>query len=304
MGKPKQSGQTMGSANHLNDEELFAYLEDPAGSRFRGQRLHLATCGECRGQLQRLQQVADWVGEHAAEVSLGGQSVDESVAPQALAALAGGTLEGAERDALLQRIHADPGARRAALHAVAQHRAQMPKAPPAASADDSRMSRFLQWRLPVWMSVPATALVSVLLVLLVIGGGSPTVPLSLVAYRDDPNIHFTVPGQTTPGIGFFQAARTSSSSYRAPSVTLVEANRLQFAWSAVEGAVAYRLRVAHTGRDSSFELPTVVTERSQANVTASQALPAGRYEWELSGTLADGRSFRTRGGFVLQNQAG
>ena len=286
---------TAPTADHPDDEALRAYLAAPDAPRFRPFALHLAGCAECRHQLDlqtRLQAAAGDLPEEVLDEAQQ-QIVDDFVyaAPNQ------------RSDQARAQIRAQPMLLKSALHSLAQagERAQQPDAARPAR----RFAAVAEWMRTLhanWMTIPATALATLMLTLLVLQWMPPQAELSeVVAYQDDASIRF-FPASQMPGIGFFSAARQRSQDFPAIRIEQTAAGKLTLSWPPVEQAQNYRLTLHGLRQGKKILLKSIDSNTTSASITLQDARPGQRYVWTLSGKTAADERFVTSGGFVLRNR--
>jgi len=222
---------------------------------------------------------------------------------QTIADFVDGRLPQTRLNDVRQRIEADTGTLKAALHYAAHSESvPMPDSAPRAHTGKTPgalfdgIKQFFQWRAPVWISAPVAAVLIAAVIFTV-------VPVehgpSVVAYQDKPYLIWqTQPFDSRPGVGFFHNAGQKREPAKAMTFSL-RSNNLHVGWEAVPGALSYRLRISYRDQDGDKQTKTLRTDGLTAVVDDFPVRHGRRHEWELSGKTQDGRYFQMQGGFVL-----
>lgn len=294
--------------SHPDFEILQRYSRQADAPEFDQLRLHLAACSECRAQLDAMTALAQyypWLPQAACEEQQQ-QRLEDYVA---------GRLPEQQMAATRQAIHDDPAALKAALH-QASHRAAMqqtvadsPLAParprPASAVFPGMRQRLRDWfgmRAPLWLSVPATALVvAVLAVGVQTMRSADDNGYTIVNYQDNPVIQFRGK-QPLPGIGFFNRADSGVAAYGELSVSMQHAGRISLRWPPVANALSYRMRLQVFQQGEKRTIGEVVTDHNTAQFSIDDSANASRYEWVLTGQTRDEKTFLASGGFVIDKR--
>ena len=287
---------TTSDTRHPDDATLQAWRQTPQAADLHSVALHLAGCRECRSVVDaqaRLQ-------EMGADLPL--LSCDET--EQTLVdELVYGQPDAGRRQSLLDQIRKKPAMLQSALYALA-HRPHLsePETPQQAAAPSlsSRLAQYAQKFTAGWMAIPATALATLLVTFLALQLWPANTPTQqLLAYQDDPSLHF-IPVSRMPGIGFFSAAHQRSQAFggvniewRDPKVTL--------SWPAIDSAISYHLSLHGFSQGKKRLLKSIESTKTSATIKLAEKSGTRRFEWTLSGKTADKEQFFTRGGFVLRS---
>jgi hypothetical protein len=306
---------------HPTRDILLAYLEDAEQAQFADVRLHIATCSDCRGTLQQLNNL-----QHTLKTTGPYQNRLETISPQLASALqrqtieryVDGDLSPPENAAAKQLLQDEPAALKAALH-YASHSAanshlstahltntNSTVTEPATTRTRSGISlleqlkKLLEFKPPVWISVPATAAAVFAITLAVMPQwtDSTSAQFTVAAYQDKPVIHFQAADQL-PGIGFFNKARRSTENFGPMEIQYNDHQELALHWPAVPNATSYHLALYLIGEGQKITVQEMDITTNQATITAFKAQSGKRYEWTLNGETGDARSFYTSGGFVI-----
>jgi len=256
---------------HPDFELLQRYGRQADAPEFSDLRLHLASCRECRAQLDAMSALAQhypWLQSATADEHQQQRVIDyiEQRLPQQ------------QRQSVEQLFHDDPAALKSALHYASHHAAMQSSVlepvleesagstrRPVHGADNIASSlrrRLFDWlriRAPLWLSIPATAVVVALLAI----GLQPVLPTgdsgyAIVNYQDNPVIQFRSQ-QQLPGIGFFNRADKGVAPYGDVTVTMRQVG---------DKVVA---RTGYTGEDG-YE---IMLPADQASTFWSQLLEVG-----------------------------
>lgn len=285
----------MNPSQHPADPIMQEYLERPDAAAFEALRVHLAVCGYCRRRAELtalLQNHGEW---------LESEPVEED--PR-LAELLAGRLDAARAERLRAELRQDPARLRAALH-FASHSQAMRAGNAALDAPPARrrgwpatIRGWLGFEAPLWQSVPATALVLALALLLLQQAALPPDAARIVAFDDTPRLQF-LSQQSQPGIGFFSQPGSAVESFDGMRIELLGERRLRLSWPAIEAASGYNLKLQVFRDGETRVLARHSLEANSIELQLDEALTQHRYEWVLSGDTRDQRSFQAKGGFVV-----
>jgi hypothetical protein len=296
MQRTQPMKQSQNPQNHPDDATLSSYLAAPDAPRSHAVALHLAGCANCRRQvsmMQRLQTSGGYLVDETLDAEQQ-QMVDDFVYARA------NQRSNEARD----QIRQNPAMLKSALYSLA-HGGDMAAAEIAPETTKSHgFGALLQWLQELrtgWISIPATALATALLTVLVLQiMPANTDEAKIIAYQDDPAIHF-FPASDMPGIGFFSAARQRSEDYPSIHIEQPEAGKLRLNWPPIEQAQNYRLTLHGFRQGKKILLKNVDSNTTSALITLDDASPGQRFVWTLSGKTAANERFFTSGGFVLRN---
>jgi len=282
--------------NHPDDAALSAYLAAPDSPRFRSMSLHLAACRDCRQRASMMVRLQASAGHFTNETLNADQQqiVDDFVYARA----------DQRSTEVREQIRQHPAMLKSALHSLA-HRRELDTL--QSSQENNKARRFGGWRQWLqkfragWISIPATALATALLTVLILqtmprNTGAP----EIIAYQDDPTVHF-FPTSEMPGIGFFSAARQRSERYPAINIQQPSAGTLALSWPTIDQAQNYRLTLHGFRQGKKILLNSVDSNTTSALITLNDNSPGQRFVWTLSGKTASNERFVTSGGFVLRN---
>ncbi len=302
-------------------ETLLAYLEDTESDKYTDVRLHLATCRDCRDKLQRLSNVQKSI-KHSGLLQ---NSLADS-SPQLVSALdqhsieryIDGELDAPQSASVQQLLDSDSSALKAALHyashsATNQHLRKDLDNPAtnAATAAQATMAsqstgfieqlkKFFDLRPPVWVSVPATAALVVVMTLAFMPNWmkSSSPGFTVAAYQDKAVIHFQGANQL-PGIGFFNKAHRNTESFGPMEIRYNDHQELSLHWPQVPNAAQYHLALYLISEGQKITVHEMDLTANQATIVDFNAEAGKRYEWTLNGKTSDAKSFYTTGGFVI-----
>lgn len=291
------------STCHPDDATLDAYQQTPDAQQFRDVSMHLLNCVQCRHQLDmqmRLVTASAFLSnEPVTEAQQ--QNVDDFVYAGDHAQMKN------ERQAIKQHS----GMLKSALHSLVQSPQQL-----SLQIQESAVTRpvistqkrgwletgwqYLQHKFSGWMTIPATALATLLLVAMVLQVIPPaSVPVQLIAYQDDPAIHF-LPVETMPGIGFFSAANQRTENFSGMQTTVADKTTLNFNWPDIDGAKHYRLTLYDFQQGKKTLLKNLDSNTTSASINLDAGSSGQRYEWILSGKTTANERFVSSGGFVMR----
>jgi len=308
----------MNNNTHPEPEQLAGFSENPAAPEHAGLRRHLATCADCRQRLDQL----DALSRTLLAAPPGNEAV--TLSDDLLQAIETGQLD----DARQRTLNDNPAALKAALH-YATHAPAMrghldstipfTNAPPAEPRSgtiraDARpqssglLQRLLDWRPPVWGSVPISAAAAFALALAVLppaispSNTSSPDPLTLViaSYVNRSVLTLQDPAADLPGMGFFHAADAREIPFDGLRLSYSRTDGLSANWPPVENAQNYHLRLSRVNADNQQIIAEIDVDQPQARFPQLQPEP-GRYQWLLTGQKTAGDRFRASGGFVVNN---
>lgn len=294
----------MNGVEHPETEQLIAYSEQPESVEHQAVGLHLASCGQCRMDLEtstNLRRHAGWISTNLTESSdeIEGEMSD----------LLNNRLSGQAAVELRKRIKQNPANLQEALHYARHHVAmqrnvQALKVSMAGLAVLDRVKRLiiqsLQFETPVWKLIPVA--VALLAVVTVFGDlqkqGQTLQVAKLVRFDDQPTIQF-VTQETQPGIGFFSSTKQTSIPFDGVSVQMKNDQEIVFSWSAIDNAQNYRLKLQVFRNGETVILGRYSGEKPGAMIKLPEPPGQHRYEWVLTGDTINKQAFQTTGGFVV-----
>lgn len=307
--------------NHPDTEQLTAYLTNPQSGEFMDLRLHLARCVDCRAEVSVLAELKENPLPGLAEAGLDSDDAfHNATQEQLIEKYVDGVLDGEERQEVETLLQTDPRAIKAALH-YASHSAGMKRAlydsPDGVIPDQSKLrpdnktsarpsllnaiNNWLQLRAPVWLAVPATAVVVALFSITMTPLlTSTTSQFTVASYQDNPVIRFEQKNRQ-PGIGFFANAGKTEQAYATIKTRLFDGNMLDLSWPVVAKAVSYKIQLQLIKNGQRTNVGELTTKLAQASFKRVPDDTGHRYEWVLSGNTTDGKTFTTHGGFVIHS---
>jgi len=284
--------------HHPSSDQLGAYLQAPDAPQQRSVARHLIDCVECRNELSALAQL------QSLEVHVVAEDITETQQQEVDDFVYGSAQH--KNAALRAKIRLHPAMLKSALYALAQEATIAPSSAAEAKTPVpanwlSALRRQLHEFHAGWLTIPATALTTLVLVLLLMPAFSPTsTPQLLTAWQDDPQLYF-VPASQMPGIGFFSPAKQRSQAFSGMKIKLQENDKLTLNWPVIEGAKHYRLTLYRFHGGKKTVLKSVDIAQAEATLVLPEAAANQRFEWMLTGETADNERFVTRGGFVLRS---
>jgi len=296
----------MHSIEHPDSEQLTAYLESPEQAKRQATGLHLASCMQCRSDLQALSSLR----QHGPWIGLGSIKTGATESSDLIPDLVHGRLSEPAAEELRNSIKNDPELLREALH-YARHHVAMQKdveAPQISISEDSfwhktkqLVLRFLQIETPVWKLAPvAIVLIAVVAIFSGVWNQHQAMQVAdIIKFEDQSTIQF-VSQEQQPGIGFFANSKQMDMPFDGVSLHLETDRKLDFSWPAIDGATHYRLKLQVFRDGETVVLGRVSSNEPAATMILPEALTQHRYKWILSGDTSDGQSFQTTGGFVVK----
>jgi hypothetical protein len=299
------------SENHPDEVQLAAYLEAPQLNEFKEVRRHLIGCPACRKEVTALQTMVRGLqnasmatvenppGDHPDEVSIA-DYVEKRLSDE-------------RRAEIKQHIFGCSDCMKATLHYAIESaegegstkaapvpvRSVLLKTPEKEAGPTEKSHGIFSWRMPVWLGVPATALATLLLVIL-LSPRSEKEALQVVAYQDKPEVVFTAPKGDVPGIGFFGGAREKSEPFEGLNVRPEDDQHLRLKWPEIKTARLYEVRLySSNGEGRTLVGQASTTGGTEVLLQVSGMMPGRRYEWELSGTTTNNNNFIARGGLAV-----
>lgn len=293
--------------NHLENEQILAYLKAANSSEHSQTRLHLAVCETCRQQTDLTARLRDQ--GHCLETAVPVESQIES----RVESLISGELSPEAAEALRAELKQDPATLRSALHyathgatySASQSSSRVGNPDTAASTAPrwnplSILKEWLNWQAPLWQIVPAASVVVAIVAVMLnpalqnLSSGENRI----VAFQDNPTIQMTS-NESQPGIGFFAQNEGLSLPFSGMEISLEDGDKLGFSWPEVDDVQNYRLKLQVFRDGVSEVLARVSTTDNMAQIDLTAPISQHRFEWVLSGETSDNRSFQTKGGFVI-----
>jgi len=311
---------------HYDMDTLLAYLESPSAAEYSNLRLHLSGCNQCRASVGQLNQLQSSIKQSPEITGSNGELENQlttTVEEQLIEKYVDGALAGSAHQQIKSLLQQQPQALKAALH-YAGHRAAMDRA----GIDNSyvsqavplnnvvsqqskhrseqqtlinKLAKFFELRPPIWLSVPATAMAMLAIIVLVYPSASPTGDnMAIASYQDNAVIRFQDINQP-PGIGFFSKAQRTSKPYEAMQVTLTK-DSLNLQWPVVDKATSYNVIVYIINEGQRLTISEQSSNSNNVAINNFNAQIGKRYEWQLTGETSDAKTFTASGGFVINQQ--
>ncbi len=310
---------------HLTMDTLLAYLEDAENTDFADVRLHIATCRDCRVNIQKLTQLQNSVRNTGPS-----QNLLKEVSPQLANALdqqaieryIDGELDTTQSESITQLLETEPNALKAALYyashsAASRHLIAETDHPAATTSVASpqptvkitasshfngfidQLKKLIDFRPPVWISVPATAAVVLIMTIAVLPNRfASTSDFTVAAYQDKPVINY-LGSEQLPGIGFFNKAHRSTASFGPMEIRYNNNQDLSLHWPQVPKAAQYHLTLYLISEGQKINVHEMDLTANLATISDFKAEAGKRYEWTLNGETTDAKSFYATGGFVI-----
>lgn len=311
----------MTKLQHPLDADLAEYLEHPTDESGARVRLHLASCPLCRRSAEALDTLGSALAalrETSGPVRASGHLPDQVIAEYIRAGENDAVRQtwkphvsecGLCREAVLlararerkrQRLttHDDLSARVVELASAAET-ADVSSSSAAASTNPASLMTAARWRR--YAGFPLAAAAGFLLAVLLL----PKLPelysspgVQLATYRDDPGLHFGDEEQPQ-GLGFFTGATVRSEPYAGVHFETKRNGDVTAQWPPIAKVSEYRFRIFGLNDSTPVAVFDVRTGGTNVAVPAAALQPGKRYEWQVSGTTAEGTHFSTSGGFVV-----
>jgi len=305
----------MNTEAHPSTENIIAFLESPNSSEYHDLELHLATCCDCRQQANQLSQLqkdiqsSDFIQQKLMQdISMvKSTELEAALSDSKIENYVDQSLDKNERDSIALLLKEDPLALKAALH-YASHQSAMQR---ELSEQDSEVTKpinnfdlisllkkYISWRTPAWVMVPATGFASVLLVFAISTQVVTTESVSpLASYQDNAVIQYS--GKNTqPGIGFFSNAFTKVKPFNNISIELVNESTLILSWPKVSDAVSYYLQLQKIDKGQNIIIGESTGTENTVEFKNIQLQKRLRYQWILTGKTTADETFYASGGFV------
>jgi len=294
----------MSDTKHLETEQLIAYSEQPDLAELHSVGLHLASCGQCRMDLQALSSLR----QHAGWISTQSESLSADIAID-VGDLVHQRLSASGADELRERIKQNPAELKQALHYVRHHTAMKKQVNKAADSSPEisfvgrirqRLVTLLQFETAVWKLIPLTVVLVTSAALFSESFFQPA-PVQLakvVQFKDQTRIQF-VAQESQPGIGFFANSAQSSRLFEGVSVALNRDREMTFSWPVIKDATSYQLKLQVFRDGETVVLGRVSSEDTNALIRLDEDPGQHRYEWVLTGDTINKQSFQANGGFVV-----
>ncbi len=266
------------STQHLNEEELSAFVANPSSNDFAALRLHIANCPDCREKTQKLQNSQNIV-----------KAFVETISTQ-------------PASDLKARLHAT-------THELAMSKLAVPVEPQASNPKTQKkkapwLSNILQAKIH-WFALPATAMASVLAAWILLAppsaiiSGESNNQSQLVSFQDTQGLIFQK--QPQPGLGFFHQSDQQVQPYSGFEIKLnPDKGTVAIKWPKINGVTRYQISLQEVSNNVSTELTSTQTEGTMWQAEQSLLSPGTLYRLHLSGRTDSELSFHYSGGFVFQ----
>jgi len=316
-------------------DTLLAYLEAPEQSDFRDLRLHLVACSDCRGNIKKLRAVQNTLqqtGLLQSRIQAPSAQLAQALKLQTIERYIDGELQEPQARHVEALLKSDSDALKVALHYASHSQRSESEAPQTATPASissaatragntisllDRIRKFLDFKPPVWISVPATAAIVLTLTtaILLTWQASPAKHLAIATYQDKAVIHFQGASQL-PGIGFFSKAHSSTQAFGPMKISYDKSQTLSLQWPPVAEAAVYHLALYLIADGQKITVKEMDVTVPHASITDFEPIAGKRYEWALNGETklreskvgetrgsktGDSQTFYTSGGFVINN---
>jgi len=312
----------MSNSSHPHIEQLKDYLSDPSLPDSRELRLHLAQCPSCRASVNTLSVMARHLEQVRSDEYHNSTESDPDLVnmleDQLIEQFVDGRLSGAEQQLVQTRIAEQPMALKAALH-YTTHSAAMERElkdrQQSSRADETRTSRFsskqvikfmwtafktwFSYRSPAWITIPATALATGLLIFTLLAFNQSVTPAVTVASYRDNSVLELQPQQGTPGLGFFTSAQKKVMPFGNVRIAYIGKETIKLSWPAVPQTKSYTMRLGAFANGTKITLAEKTTTDPTVTFQGLEIIFGRRYVWELSGETENSESFVAKGGFVF-----
>jgi hypothetical protein len=310
-------------------DTLLAYLEDADNADFADVRLHIATCRDCRASIRKLTRLQESIrntGPAQNRLTEISSQLASALDRQAIERYVDGELDETQRESVTQLLETEPNALKAALHyashsaasrhllaetehlavdtAVASQQTTTAKRTIAGQSSGlmEQLKKFIDFKPPVWISVPATAVVVFIMTMTLLSDWTASTPgFTVAAYQDKPVIHYQGADQL-PGIGFFNKAHRSTASFGPMEIRYNNNQDLSLHWPQVPKAAQYHLALYLISEGRKITVHEMDLTANQTTLADFKAEAGKRYEWTLNGETTDAKSFYATGGFVINTR--
>jgi hypothetical protein len=310
----------MAMTQHPTKDTLLAYLEAPEQADFADLRLHIAACSDCRRNIVKLHNVRETIqqtGVYQTGIDGPSELLTEALEQQTIERYLDGQLPDPQAAQVKTLLQTDPNALKIALHYASHTHATSTVSPQSAALAPKQraasprtgttswldaIKKLFELRPPVWISVPATAAVVLVLATAIMPAwqASPAKGIAIATYQDKAVIHFQGAGQL-PGIGFFSRAHNSTQAFGPMQIHYNAQQTLTLQWPQVSEASAYHLTLYLISNGQKITVKELDVSAPQASLADFRLTPDKRYEWTLTGDTKDGKTFYASGGFVINN---
>lgn len=315
----------MNTESHPDTDLLKAYSLDCESREYDSVRMHLARCASCRNEVDAINALVNhYDGLAARHAAVGHAAVDriDEQSHQQIIDYVEGDLQADEQEKVAAMIRSNDEAMKAALH-YASHRSAMSKKldVQVQAAEDQalnsrqtspvpgflqRLSAWLDFRTPLWLTLSSTAIAVLALVYMVpalypVTGPNSMSTYTVASYQDNPVIQYRAK-DALPGMGFFSKAEQFSTAYTNVEVAIEEetsSSKLVIRWPKVKRAMLYTMRLQMFDQGGKKTIGEITTDETRGVFTVSQPGINKRYEWVLSGTTSDEKTFYSTGGFII-----
>ena len=150
---------------------------------------------------------------------------------------------------------------------------------------------------PIWMNAVATSFLVISVLILM-----PSLEMDsdgLVQYQDQPGLEIVQKQMPQVGVGFFSNAQAVRQDYAGVSVHRLDETLFEFSWPEVAGVESYQLEVYQVNGAEQKLLKSTIADTTQTQIPLTGINSQQRYEWVLSGEIGPEKSFKAKGGFIL-----
>ncbi|MBL4867386.1 MAG: hypothetical protein JKY67_13555 [Pseudomonadales bacterium] len=299
---------------HLSEDEIYQYLDEPEHAKHDDLRSHLLTCSQCLNELDKARSFERLLGDVNAD--------GDDTIPEEVVALWNSNTNNSDQASTVAKIKEKKGHLRHSLHYIANQDAFDIEQNDIEQNDDEKKDNVvsidsftakkqpdktpLKSNSPQHNRIPfraLTAIAAAIIIAIIVPyniqfEGEPDGQLT--AYQDNAEI-ILVDENSTKGIGFFGAVDMEHQDFSGLSFTLKGQNRILVEWPNIEDVERYGLSL-FVLKDGEKE---VLFEREvEENFVLIDNFPLQskhHYRWTLNGITEDRRSFSADGGFVSGN---
>ncbi|MFV1984141.1 MAG: hypothetical protein ACC657_11425 [Thiohalomonadales bacterium] len=305
----------MKTDTHPETVDIIAFLENPESSEFTDLELHLATCSDCRKQINTLTELQSNIQSPEFLQQLMQQ--EKNISPELKATFSEQKIEQYVDQNLSEKeflnidnlVKENPQALKTALH-YASHQSAMQRELTESSSNNKAITstrhfsiyhllkKYLTFSTPAWLMVPVTAFASVVVIFIMSSQFIKQDNTMIIAsYQDNAIIQFRS-GKIQPGIGFFRNTSKKIKPFSNMKIELLNNSNLVFTWPKVENATSYLMRLQTIKQDRIIILDEVTSLNNRTEFKNLKLENNQRYQWILTGKTTANEIFSTSGGFV------
>lgn len=263
--------------NHLSNEQLTEFVEDPGKVADDSLSLHLAVCRECRHRLQQLQRVEQLLPFAVTDT--------ENESP--------GKYDSNDSIKYLLQKHLFDAHQQGNMHE--------PEITLNTTPGIFIWNTVKQWfsyrPLSVWQIIPLTAICVYLGYMVTLSLQNPVTQDFIASYQDHAVIRFSPPQDKQPGAGFFYQSAAIEKPFGRMTAS-IESNLVKLSWPEIEGADYYDIHI-YSAATNKLVVRKDRIEKNVMFIEKKYFAKGINYQWEVHAITTGQLHARARAGFVI-----